>query len=152
MNRMSAGKDPVLIDAYAAHLMGFSIEEIPYIKMAEDIGVGTADLSNADIIELNKDNSSRKLAPTRRVQQLSRHIVEDSACSACYGSLIYALERLNEKGLLNRLKDKLYIGQNFKNKKHDGVGIGICTAGFEKCVKGCPPEARDIVEYLEGLI
>jgi len=152
MNRIIAGKDPVLIDAYAAHLMGFSIEEIPYIKMAEDIGVGTADLSNADIIELNKDNSSRKLAPTRRVQQLSRHIVEDSACSACYGSLIYALERLNEKGLLNRLKDKLYIGQNFKNKKHDGVGIGICTAGFEKCVKGCPPEARDIVEYLEGLI
>jgi len=152
MNRIIAGKDPVLIDAYAANLMGFGVEEIPYITIAEDIGVGTADLSNADIIELNKDDGSRKLTPSRRVQQLSRYIMEDSACSACYGSLIYALERLNEKGLLNKLKDKLYIGQNFKNKKHTGIGIGSCTVGFEKCVKGCPPKARDIVEYLESRI
>jgi len=152
MNRIIAGKDPVLIDAYAAHLMGFSIDEVPYIAMAEGIGVGTTDLENADIIELNKDNGSRKLTPSRRVQQLSRHIVEDSACSACYGSLIYALERLDEKGLLNKLEEKLYIGQNFKNKQYDGLGIGTCTSGFDKCVKGCPPKARDIVEYLEGLI
>jgi len=149
MNRIIAGKDPVLIDAYAAHLMGFSIDEVPYITMAEAIGVGSADLSKADIVELNKDNGSRKLTPSRRVQQLARHIVEDSACSACYGSLIYALERLDEKGLLSRLKEKLYIGQNFKNKRHDGIGIGACTSGFDKCVKGCPPKARDIVEFLE---
>lgn len=149
MNRIIAGKDPVLIDAYAAHLMGFSIDEVPYITMAEAIGVGSADLSKADIVELNKDNGSRKLTPSRRVQQLARHIVEDSACSACYGSLIYALERLDEKGLLSRLKEKLYIGQNFKNKRHNGIGIGACTSGFDKCVKGCPPKARDIVEFLE---
>ncbi|MFY9154813.1 MAG: iron-sulfur cluster-binding protein, partial [Bacillota bacterium] len=31
MNRIIAGKDPVLIDAYAAHLMGFDIEEVPYM-------------------------------------------------------------------------------------------------------------------------
>jgi len=152
MNRIIAGRDPVLTDAYAAHLMGFSIEEIPYVGMAERIGVGTADLLNADIVELNKDNGSRKLAPSRKVQQLSRHIVEDSACSACYGSLIYALERLDEKGLLGKLNEKLYIGQNFKNKRHDGVGIGSCTSGFDKWVKGCPPKARDIVEYLESLV
>jgi len=97
MNRIIAGKDPVLVDAYAAHLMGFSIEEVPYIAMAEDIGAGSTDLANADIIELNKDNGSRRIAPSRRVQQLSRYITGDSACSACYGSLIYALERLNEK-------------------------------------------------------
>jgi uncharacterized protein (DUF362 family) len=150
MNRIIAGKDPVLIDAYAAYLLGFSIEEVPYIGMAEDIGVGTADLANAEIIELNKDKGTRKLKPSRRVQQLSRHIVEDSACSACYGSLIYALERLDEKGLLGKLKEKLYIGQNFKKKQHNGLGIGACTSGFAKCVKGCPPKARDIVEYLEG--
>lgn len=152
MNRIIAGKDPVLIDTYAAHLMGFSIDEIPYIAMAQVIGAGTADLANADIIELNKDNGSRKSTPSGKVQQLSRYIVEDSACSACYGSLIYALERLYEKGLLDKLKEKLYIGQNFKNKQYAGIGIGICTSGFDRCVKGCPPKARDIVEFLEGLI
>ena len=152
MNRIIAGKDPVLIDTYAAHLMGFGIEEVPYIIMAEGIGVGSTDLVNADIIELNKDNGSRKLTPSRRVQQLSKHIVEDSACSACYGSLIYALERLYEKGLLCKLKERFYIGQNFKNKQYNGIGIGTCTSGFDKCVNGCPPNARDIVEYFEGLI
>jgi len=152
MNRIIAGKDPVLIDTYAAQLMGFNVEEIPYITMAESIGVGTTNLGNADIIELNKDNGKKKLTPSRRVQQLSKHIMEDSACSACYGSLIYALERLDEKGLLDKLEEKLYIGQNFKNKQYEGIGIGSCTSGFDKCAKGCPPKARDIVEYLEGLI
>jgi len=152
MNRIIAGKDPVLIDAYAAQLMGFGIEEVPYIAIAESSGVGGADLENADIIELNKDTGSRKPTSSRRVQQLSRYIVEDSACSACYGSLIYALERLDEKGLLSKLKEKLYIGQNFKNKQYSGIGIGACASGFAKCVKGCPPKARDIVEYLESLI
>jgi len=50
------------------------------------------------------------------------------------------------------LKEKLYIGQNYKNKQYDGIGIGVCTSGFSKYVKGCPPKARDIVEYLEGMI
>ena len=50
MNRIIAGKDPVLIDGYAAQLLGFGIEEVPYIAMAEDIGVGTTDLANADIM------------------------------------------------------------------------------------------------------
>ena len=134
MNMIIAGNDPVLTDAYAANLMGFSIEEVPYIRMAESIGAGTADLANADIIELNKDIRSRKLTPSRRVQQLAKHVVEDSACSACYGSLIHALERLDEKGLLNRLREKVYIGQGFKNKECGGIGIGVCTSGFEKYV------------------
>jgi len=152
MNRIIAGKDPVLVDSYAAHLIGYSIEEVPYISMAEQIGAGSSDLEKADIVELNKDEGIRKITPSRRVRYLARHIVEDSACSACYGSLIYALERLDERGLLSRLEDKLYIGQNFRNKKLDGIGIGACASGFDKCVRGCPPKARDIVEYLEGLI
>jgi uncharacterized protein (DUF362 family) len=152
MNRLIAGKDPVLIDTYAAHLLGFSIEEVPYIALAEDIGVGTTDLANADIVELNKGSGPRKLSPSKRVQQLAKHIVEDSACSACCGSLIYAIERLDKKGLLHKLKGKLYIGQNFKDKQYEGLGIGSCTSGFARCVKGCPPKARDIVEYLESLI
>jgi len=149
MNRIIAGKDPVLIDAYAANLLGFGIDEVPYIKFAEEIGVGSADLAKADIVELNKDNGVRKITASGRVRQLAGYVVEDCACSACYGSLIYALERLDEKGLLSKLDDKLYIGQNFKNKHHNGIGIGSCTSGFDNNVKGCPPKARDIVDFLE---
>lgn len=152
MNMIIAGNDPVLTDAYAANLMGFSIEEVPYIRMAESIGAGTADLANADIIELNKDIRSVKPTPSRRVQHLARYVVEDSACSACYGSLIHAPDRLDEKALLNRLREKIYIGQGYRNRRCEGIGIGTCTSGFEKYVGGCPPKARDIVEYLKSLI
>ncbi len=202
MNRIIAGKDPVLVDAYAAQLMGYDIKEIPYISIAESIGVGSADLASADIVELNSDilpggcadrngEGKIKMRPSGRVRQLSRYIVEDSACSACYGSLIHALERLDEKGLLRRLNEKLYIGQGFRNRPFareadrqfnvgdtgtgtgegsgtgtrertgagtemdagegmcTGIGIGACTSGFARCVRGCPPKARDIVEYIE---
>lgn len=152
MNRLIVGKDPVLIDAYAAQLLGYHTSEVPYIGIAEEIGVGSADMENADIIELNKDTGTRRLTPTRRVQQLAKYIVEDCACSACYGSLIYALERLDDKRLLSKLKNKLYIGQNYKNQKLDGIGIGSCTSGFAQSVKGCPPKARDIVEFLDGIL
>ena len=174
MNRIFAGKDPVLTDAYAAYLMGFSVDEIPYIGIAERIGVGTADLENADIVELNSDTLNRETGtagsnrinvsrgttpdimqgsmPSGRVRQLAAHIVEDCACSACYGSLIHALERLREKDMLNRLEEKLYIGQGFRGRRLNAPGIGSCTSGFDRYVKGCPPKARDIVEYLEGMI
>lgn len=174
MNRIFAGKDPVLIDAFAANLMGFTVGEIPYIGMAERIGVGTANLKSADIVELNRDAMNMQTRTTEsngygglrrmtrgamqgsassgRMRQFASHIVEDCACSACYGSLIHALERLREKGMLNMLTEKLYIGQGFRNERHDGAGIGTCTSDFDRCVKGCPPKARDIVEYLEDLI
>lgn len=55
MNMVIAGKDPVLIDTYAAHLLGYSVEEIPYIIMAASLGIGSTDLEKAVLIELNRD-------------------------------------------------------------------------------------------------
>jgi len=149
MNRVIVGSDPVLIDAYAAQLMGFSLEDVPYIKIAESLGVGSTDLVKAEITELNKDSGVTRITTSRRAQQLAKYVVEDSACSACYGSLMHALERFNERGLLGRLKTKIYIGQNFKGKQPDGIGIGACTSKCDRCVPGCPPTAMAIVEYLE---
>lgn len=180
MNRVIVGKDPVLTDTYVSQLMGFKLDEIPYIKMAERIGAGSTDISNADILELNRDNSVNKPLYSGKARRLAEYIREDSACSACYGSLVHALDRLDGKGLLSRLDSKLYIGQGFKNKGRSlgekgqgfgvkeqgfggkendpgnkqcgGIGIGSCAAGFDKHVAGCPPKAKDIVEYLENYL
>ncbi|MGE5614571.1 MAG: DUF362 domain-containing protein [Bacillota bacterium] len=159
MNRVIVGKDPVLTDAYVSQLMGFRLEEIPYIEIAEKVGAGSADISNADILEINKDNSVNKPLSSRKAMRLAEHVHEDSACSACYGSLVHALDRLERKGLLSGLDSKLCIGQGFKNKGHDpgnkhygAIGIGSCTAGFDKHIAGCPPKASDIVEYLENCL
>ncbi|HHU49008.1 MAG: DUF362 domain-containing protein [Caldicoprobacterales bacterium] len=150
MNRILAGTDPVMIDSYAANLLGFDLDEIPYITIAEDIGVGTAKWDNSNVIEFNSDKSTEISAATGRVRQFAKYIEEQDACSACYGSLIHALDRLRAKGRLNRIKYKLYIGQYFRNKTIDeGIGIGQCTKGCSRHVGGCPPSAREIVKFLE---
>ncbi len=149
MNRIMGFRDPVLCDAYVCETMGYQVDDIAYIPMAERLGVGCADTSTARITELNEGcNATGKIRMTRRVQELARYAEASDACSACYGSLIYALDRLNDKGLLRRCKEKIAIGQGYKGKSGK-LGVGQCTCGFEKFCKGCPPKAVDMVEFLE---
>jgi uncharacterized protein (DUF362 family) len=152
MDRVIVGRDPVLIDAYVAELMGVELEEVPYIIMAEKIGVGTTKLQQEKIIEINENKNLQKIPKSRRVEKLARYIEESDACSACYGSLIHALERLDEAGELKNLKDRIHIGQGYKGVEGKGIGVGVCTRGFEVNVQGCPPRAKDIIEGLRSKI
>lgn len=151
MNRLIAGRDSVLVDRYAADLLGFAPEEVPYIGMAEQYGVGSARLEAANIVELNENSDGGQTVSSRKVAGLVRQVVPAEACSACYGSLVHALARLDEKGVDIRKLGKLHIGQGYKGKlpAGSGIGIGSCTAGFDQCLRGCPPKAIDIIRYLE---
>ncbi len=150
MNRVILGLDPVLVDAYAASLLGYAVEDIPYIGLSEKLGVGSTAINASTVIEINKaDAPQAKLTPSRKVAHLAAYVKEDRACSACYGSLIHALNRMDENGTLRKLNQKVYIGQGYKGQKLDATGIGICTSGCTKSLRGCPPNARDIVEFLE---
>ncbi|MBF7096781.1 DUF362 domain-containing protein [Alkalibacter mobilis] len=152
MNRIIGATDPVLCDAYICDLMGYSLEDVPYIKFAESLGVGNADTSSANLIELNEAKGFEKtFSPGRKVERLSSLVIENDACSACYGSLIHALDRLDETGELRKIKKKISIGQGFKGKTGD-IGIGICTKEFDNYVNGCPPKAIEIIEFLRKQI
>lgn len=148
-NRMMIGTDSVLIDSYGASLMGYTPEEIDYIPIAASLGVGSMDLSKAKIVELNQDRTGAKSVSTRKIKSLEKYVSASSACSACYGNLIHALARLQDRGELGRLPAKIYIGQDYKGQSKDGIGIGQCTSGFPCSIKGCPPRAVDIVRFLE---
>ncbi len=148
MNRIIIGKDPVLVDSYVAQLLGYDIGDVPYIEISERLGVGSSRLIDDNIKELNEDRSLMTIPKTRSVQKLAKYVEEDMACSACYGSLIHALDRLKDRGKLSKIDEKIHIGQGFKGKESKGIGIGICTKGFEKSLPGCPPKAKDIVEFL----
>ena len=145
-HRMYCGTDPVQIDAYGCSLMGLALGQVPYVKLAEQYGAGRADFSSSDIISLNDPvNAGTYPKPSGRVASLTRNVHEDSACSACYASLVRALH-VSSKGR-NR---NIYIGQGWQGKKlpDDTLGIGKCCAGAGKCVMGCPPSAKDIAEKL----
>lgn len=149
-NRMFTGRDSVLIDAFSAGLMGFDLADIPYIALAEDLGVGSSAVDRAKVVELNQDLVLSHHKPSMRVKELAARVQERSACSACYGNLIHALARLDEKGILDDGATQLCIGQDFKGKTFEGLGIGSCTKGGSAHVAGCPPKAIDIVKFLEN--
>ncbi|MDW7673447.1 MAG: DUF362 domain-containing protein [Bacillota bacterium] len=152
MNRVIASRDPVAVDAYGAQLIGYAVEEIPYITMAAQLGVGSLEDIDGRIVELNNDKEAllpESLLASEEADYLSNWIEEKEACSACYGSLVHGLMRLKERGQLKQLKEKVHLGQGFKNMAADKIGIGLCTKDFSSNVKGCPPKAKDILALLE---
>lgn len=150
MSRIMAFRDPVLCDSFACSLIGYDVEDVEYIVLAEKLGIGSTDLSKAKITELNDPKGiGRKFEPTRKTQRLSKSVDAQDACSACYASLMYALQRIDDMYGVNHIKENICIGQLFKGKT-GRVGIGNCTCGFDKYVKGCPPKAKDILDFLEN--
>ncbi len=152
MNRMIAGRDPVLVDSYCASLMGYEKSDIEYIKLAEQLEIGSSDYENADIIEINKSREVSFEHKHLTSVNFSKYVTEKSACSACFAGLVHALSRIREKGELESLETKIYIGQYYKHKKSSGqsVGIGDCCRHFDNYVPGCPPKAIDIIKKLKN--
>jgi len=151
MDRIILGKDPVLMDTYAAALLGYSKEEIEYIGVAESMDVGSSNLDKAKIQEYDvglKKNSEFK--PSNKVRYLTKKVIAKSACSACYGSLVHALQRLNDRDMLEGIKQPIYIGQDFQGQELQGIGIGRCTNKCTQNVVGCPPTAAEIIKILES--
>lgn len=92
-----------------------------------------------------------ELPRPRKVVELRDAVEEVESCSACYGYLIPALDRLREEGLLDKLDDKICIGQGYQGKTGH-IGIGRCTSGFAHHVSGCPPTEGQIYEFLKEYI
>lgn len=146
MNRIFCCKDPVLCDSFACQTMGYSVDEVEYIGLAERMGVGSSDLSKANIVSLNESVAAPQHS-TRQISRLACYAAPNAACSACYGSLIYALHKLEQESGRLHLPQKIAIGQGYRGKTGE-IGVGQCTCGFKKTVAGCPPTAADIREFL----
>lgn len=149
MNRVLGFWDPVLCDSFAAESMGYLPQDIEYIRLAEQLGVGSTDVAGANLVLLNGSTPELKqMHHSHRVSKLASYAAPEDACSACYGSLIYALDRLNDEGRLHGKKTgTIAIGQGYRGKTGK-LGIGQCTKCFEKTLGGCPPKAVEIAEFL----
>ena len=150
MNRIWAGMDPVLIDAYVCQIMHYQTSDVPYVKLAEELGAGSADLSQAEII-FCEGTAKKALPKSRKVVELQDAVEEVESCSACYGYLIPALEMLKNDGLFEKLDTKICIGQGYRGKTGK-LGVGACTCRFEHNLNGCPPTENQIYEFLKEYI
>ena len=150
MNRVLAGMDPVLMDAYVCDMMHYQVEEVPYIVKAAALGVGCGDISQAEIC-VTDGNPGKPIPKSRKVVELADAVEEVESCSACYGNLIPALDRLKSEGLLKKLDTRICIGQGYRNQ-HGNLGVGHCTRNFEHHLDGCPPTEEEIYEFLKGVL
>lgn len=144
-NRIMLGFDPLLLDSYGAQLIGYEPDEIGYLRYAKENGMGNYADATTKIIELNtKNRPKQSVVHSNTVKRLSKYVMEDSACSACYAALMFALDKIG--GIQG---EKVKIGQGYRNKVIKGVGVGNCTSGCERFVKGCPPKASDIIAFIK---
>ncbi len=151
-NRMFTARDSVLCDAFGASLMGFNLADLEYVGLAEKYGVGSSDLSRANIITLGEPHGTFFSKPTGYARELAACTLPKDACSACFGNLIHALKRMDENGTISSLPGKVCIGQGYKEFSDSSLfGVGNCTRGLGHSVKGCPPSASEILSFLESL-
>ena len=147
-NRMFLGTDPVQVDTYGCQLMGLALEDVPYIQLAEQYGAGSTRLD--DVIALNTPEQTTSYpAPAGIAKRLTKNVNVDSACSACFASLVRGLYVAKESGI--PVHHPISIGQGFRGKEISGIGIGNCCLGADFCVEGCPPTAKAVEKMLREL-
>jgi uncharacterized protein (DUF362 family) len=145
-NRIIAGQNPVMVDSFCAELIAYKPDDIAYLSIGKEMGLGEYYSKETKVIELNTQDKPLKQAKSNRLSDLYRNLIDDdAACSVCYAALVFALHRSGRS--LPRGK-KICVGQGFKGNNLDGIGIGTCTQGFKSHLKGCPPKAVDVISFL----
>ncbi len=151
-NCVMAARDPVLMDAYVCEQLHYRVDDVPYVRKAEQLGVGSADISRAELTTCRPAPQGLDAMPDEhKVVEVQDAVCEVESCSACYGYLIPALVKLREEGLLDQLHEKICIGQGYRGKSGT-LGIGHCTQNFAHHLEGCPPLENDIYEFLKDYI
>lgn len=151
MNRIVACFDPVLMDSYAAKILGYEHSDIKYIKMAKDEGIGSLFDDDTDIVYIYNDQiNADELKVVQQDKKYMGMVDEADACSACYSNLTSAMEKLDEMGLTDNIVDQICIGQAYKGYEGE-IGIGNCTSCFKYHLKGCPPSTDAIVKFLSEI-
>jgi len=152
MHRLICGEDSVLLDAYAATLLGYKPEEIEYIGQATALGVGCDDLSTTDILEINSGFVPMIFRETRSQKPFMQRVRDEQACSVCYANLMQTLRVLDKEGHSEFLPPEIFIGKGLIDQEYWSVGVGSCTCSFGEYLPGCPPSALEIKEFLMGYV
>lgn len=149
LDRIVAAFDPVLMDSYVADVLGYHPNDIKYIQIAQEEGIGKPINESTEMIYIYKENQKKEqeVKINQKEKKYLKLIEEADACSACYSNLVSAMDKLYKAGITDSFAEQICIGQAYRGYK--GIlGIGDCTSCFEKYVPGCPPDTEDIVKFL----
>lgn len=148
-----ASKDVVAADAVAMEIMGYMLDEVPYVRMAAEAGIGCADLSAIEIEGESLDEVRRPFKrhsiDTAMLEALGIELVACDACSGCANALASFVGSLARSGRLAEVADTVFLyGQSVAELSAEQVRgrrvirVGSCTrrlVGYEHYFPGCPP-------------
>lgn len=158
-----ASDNPVAMDGVILEIMEMSPDDVMHVKLANEMGIGSIDLKDIDILGDGIDGIKRKFRPaTTDIKDFDGvEIYECNACSGCIAALMITLGRLNAIGDLPMFKDlQVCIGtskpeqlEEYKNFFY----IGKCAKNiYEKeksnpnvhYIAGCAPAGLEIEERI----
>lgn len=155
-----ASWDPVAADAVASKIMGFEPEDLEFLRLAEEEGLGCADLSAIELRGLPIEEVQRPFERGEldfaKYQAMDIYIHESGMCSVCkhcFESFIINLEREDKIDLLR--DSTILLGQTVQMPqkcKGDLFLIGTCTRRVSRegrFLPGCPPHMEDLEAFFK---
>ncbi len=162
MGLIIAGRDPVAVDAVTSVVIGFGPREDPIVDASACSNVGTANLSQIEIVGEPISKVRRRFKHCSEALQESvippkgfELLLGERTCSACRGTVFALLYNMKNCNRLDEMSGLcLVTGKTNKLPiTHKGtlVLVGACTAKFKDSgifVDGCPPNGSYITESL----
>ena len=147
-------KDPVALDRIACELVGIDPDGVSYFKVADEVGLGTTDQENIEVVGDKIEDCYKKMW-VPYIGDMSKRWPEyqvlcDGACSSCQALLAINMETLKAIGDYERRSDFTVVAGG-KNVIPDDVDDrklvlhGNCTRKYLKDhpnaihIEGCPP-------------
>lgn len=148
-----ASKDVVAVDRVALEVMGFDLDEVPYIQMAAEAGIGCANLADIEIegeaIETVRRPFKRNSIDPALLEEMGIELVACDACSGCANALASFMGALSRGGALEQMRDTVFLyGQSVSELPEERtrgkrvIRVGSCTrklVGYGHYLPGCPP-------------
>lgn len=148
-----ASKDVVAADAVAMEVMGFTLDEVPYVALAAESGLGCADLAEIEIeglpISEVRHPFKRNSIDPDMLADMGIEFVACDACSGCANALASFMGALNRRNALESMRDTVFLyGQSVqelpeeKTRGKRVIRVGSCTrklVGYGNYLPGCPP-------------
>ena len=148
-----ASKDVVAADAVALEIMGFALDEVEYIKLAGEAGLGCTDLAAIDIegepIASVRRPFARNSIDPALLAKYGIELIPCDACSGCANTLASFMTGLARRDALDSMHDTIFLyGQSvceLPAERTAGkriIRIGNCTrklVGYGHYLPGCPP-------------
>ncbi len=144
-----AGTDMLAVDAVAVQAMGFEIDEVPKLKLAQ--AQGLLDPQQVKVVGEPLAKVTRRFerpyeAMARRLPNV--RLSADTACTACKLNLIRSLSDQANRG--GKLPERCLVIGNRPSDDPDALLIGKCAKdeSGRPYLPGCPPRVDRISAFL----